>query len=73
MKTLQVVAVGGKEYKFDPKTSMYYYEEPATDDLKKLERPEIKEFDGFVGFDVKKSKTDRCSALHTRFIFESCL
>lgn len=53
-KKLQIVDFGKKDYKFDPKTSMYYYEDKGTKELKGIKQPELKEFDTFVEFDVKK-------------------
>ena len=53
-KKLQVVDIGKKDYKFDPKTSMYYYEDEGTKELEGSKKPELKEFDTFVEFDVKK-------------------
>lgn len=53
-KKLQIVDVGKKDYKFDPKTSMYYYEDKGSKELKGLKQPELKEFETFVEFDVKK-------------------
>lgn len=53
-KKLQVVDVGKKDYKFDPKTSMYYYEDKGNKELQGTKKPELKEFDTFVEFDVKK-------------------
>jgi len=53
-KKLQIVDVGKKDYKFDPKTSMYYYEDKGNKELKAIKQPELKEFDTFVEFDVKK-------------------
>ena len=54
MKKLQIVDIGKKTYKFDPKTSMYYYEDEGTKELANTRKPEIKQFDTFVEFDVKK-------------------
>jgi hypothetical protein len=54
MKKLQIVDVGAKKYIFDPKTSMYYYEDVTPKDAETLTAPEIKEFDTFVEFDLKK-------------------
>ena len=53
-KKLQVVDVGKKDYKFDPKTSMYYYEDKGTKELNDMKRPELKENDTFDEYDVKK-------------------
>lgn len=53
-KKLQIVDFGKKDYKFDPKTSMYYYEDKGTKELKGIKQPELKEFDTFFEFDVKK-------------------
>lgn len=58
MKKLQIVDVGKKNCKFDPKTSMYYYEDERTKELADTSKPEIKKFDTFVKFDVKKKITD---------------
>lgn len=53
-KKLQIVDFGKKDYKFDPKTSMYYYEDKGSKELKGIKQPESKEFDTFFEFDVKK-------------------
>lgn len=53
-KKLQIVDFGKKDYKFDPKTSMYYYEDKGSKELKGVKQPESKEFDTFFEFDVKK-------------------
>lgn len=53
-KKLQIVDIGKKDYKFDPKTSMYYYEDKGTKELDGIKKPELKEFETFVEFDVKK-------------------
>ena len=37
------------------KTSMYYYEDTDTQEIENIKAPELKEFDTFVEFDVKKS------------------
>lgn len=53
-KKLQVVGVGAKDYKFDPKTSMYYYEDAGTKELEGVTTPVLKDFGSFVEFDAKK-------------------
>jgi hypothetical protein len=53
-KKLQVVGFGTKNYKFDPKTSMYYYEDAGTKELEAVATPVLKDFGSFVEFDAKK-------------------
>jgi len=55
MKKFQIVGIGEKNLKFDPKTSMYYYDEDFIDSS--VSEPEKKVHDTFVEFSVvKKSK-----------------